>query len=137
MKNDKTKIIMIDDDEFAHLILRKNIEKFQLPVQSIHCFNGQEALLLITDLLKKDPAVGFILLLDINMPICNGWEFLELFRNLKANSTGNIQLYILSSSINPIDIEKSKNDPDVIAFLEKPLRIDKLRELINISEIKN
>jgi hypothetical protein len=71
------------------------------------------------------------------MPICNGWEFLELFRNLKANSTGNIQLYILSSSINPIDIEKSKNDPDVIAFLEKPLRIDKLRELINISEIKN
>lgn len=61
------------------------------------------------------------LLLDINMPTMSGWEFLEKFDNFKEHLKKQFSIYILSSSVDPSDIRRAKQNPLVVDFIEKPL----------------
>jgi CheY-like chemotaxis protein len=81
------------------------------------------------DAIKKLQSEIFdYILLDINMPKMNGWQFLNALQasSLKAKS----KIYILSSSIDETDITTAKTHPLVIDFIEKPLSLDKLAEII-------
>lgn len=71
---------------------------------------------------KHNPAVlPNVILLDLNMPIMNGWEFIEALEELAPNLIGTIDIYILSSSVDPGDIKRSKEYTSVNGFLSKPL----------------
>jgi response regulator RpfG family c-di-GMP phosphodiesterase len=70
---------------------------------------------------KPDSDDSAILLLDINMPIMSGWEFLEMFDNLSFETKDRIKVCILSSSIDERDKERSYANKNVIEFLVKPL----------------
>ena len=65
-------------------------------------------------------------LLDLNMPLMSGWEFLELFNNEKYSIFRDIPIIVLSSTIDPEDINKSKSYPNVIDFLPKPITSETL-----------
>jgi len=62
-----------------------------------------------------------VVFLDLNMPIMNGWEFLDKLSKAKNEITMHYKLYILSSTINPDDQKKAKSNPLVSGFLSKPL----------------
>lgn len=62
-----------------------------------------------------------VILLDINMPAMDGWEFLTEFRNLPADFISIPKIYLLTSSDYPGDFEKAKNFPEVLGFLAKPI----------------
>jgi len=68
-----------------------------------------------------------LIFLDINMPIMNGWEFLELLTGRGANKTPKI--YMLTSSISPDDIKKSEDHPMVTNYITKPLSLAKLQSI--------
>ncbi|RZJ78960.1 MAG: response regulator, partial [Flavobacterium sp.] len=91
--------------------------------------NGQLAIDYINDTLanNKDKFPNLVLI-DINMPIMNGWEFVEAYSLIE--DTPDADLYILSSSVYENDIEKTKNYPNVNGFISKPLSIERLIELL-------
>jgi CheY-like chemotaxis protein len=76
-----------------------------------------------------------ILFLDLNMPLMSGWEFLERFDNLGSELKGQISLYILSSSVDSRDRERSYANKNVKGYIAKPLTIDIINNITH-SEIK-
>lgn len=119
-----TDIVIIDDDAvvlFLHKIL---VEKSPLP-SPLHCFdNCIEAFSYIRNRETRDP---ILVLLDINMPNMNGWDFLD-----KITSEGcdeNIYVAMVTSSINTSDRKKAGNYSQVIDYLEKPLSKEACEQL--------
>ena len=78
-----------------------------------------------------------ILLLDINMPTWSGWEFLDHFDKLDEKIQKQFSVYILSSSIDPADQQRSVNNKFVLRSLEKPLTEAIVSEIIELASIKN
>jgi CheY-like chemotaxis protein len=118
-------IIIIDDDPISSKIAEISILRNK-PDVKVKVFNNPvEALENITanyTLLSKE--FSTLLLIDINMPEMSGWEFIEsLNRSIPMVET-NFKGIILSSSVDPADIEKSKEYPRIVHYLTKPFTLD-------------
>ncbi|MEO8712917.1 MAG: response regulator, partial [Parafilimonas sp.] len=72
-----------------------------------------------------------VILLDVNMPVMNGWEFLELYQSLKPSFSKEIQLFLVTSSMNDQDREYSKRYNCVQDYIVKPLARDKISEILS------
>ena len=118
------KILCIDDDPIALLLSKLLLTKFCLESEIVALNNGEEALnyLSQSETLKKNKENdNLVVFLDLNMPIMDGWEFLEKFENELYVNYPNIKIILLSSSIDPSDIEKSNHFPMVLEFMSRPL----------------
>jgi CheY-like chemotaxis protein len=82
-----------------------------------------------TTLPTSDWSLPNIIFLDINMPVMDGWEFLEIFTKEFTQFHDKIKVVILSSSVNPHDLELSKNQPMLINFIPKPIGETELENL--------
>lgn len=113
-------ILLIDDDAIINFLNQDLIEN-KFPGISITAFyNGADALKYILDNEEKE----FIVFLDLNMPVMDGWEFLKVLEpKLEGRS---IEIHVLSSSINPMDKTKAQQCKIVESFVEKPLDDDLL-----------
>lgn len=128
-------ILLVDDDEFTNYVNLKVIEKAQIKTHIQITTSAEEAL----DYLREQgrfaddteiPQPG-IIFLDLNMPGMNGWEFLDEYRTLMEEQKARIVLVVLTSSINPLEMEKAKSNKDVVAFWSKPLRPEAVLDLVN------
>ncbi|MEJ1223886.1 response regulator [Sediminicola sp. 1XM1-17] len=96
--------------------------------------NGKEALDDLRFMVKTNEALPEVIFLDLNMPVMNGWEFLD---QLKKMDLGNrVGVYVVSASIDHEDQEKSKEYDMVIDFIGKPLTPNKLKQLLLVAEKK-
>jgi CheY-like chemotaxis protein len=116
----------IDDDPITLMLLKKVINKALFSKEIITAQNGEEALDFFkslkdtstSDITTKQPQLIF---LDLNMPVMGGWEFLDHFNTSEYQNFNNTKVIVLSSTIDPEDINKSKTYPIVIDFLPKPI----------------
>ncbi len=124
------KLCIIDDDDLYKLLLKKTIQKLEFNTE-ITCFsNGEEA---INDFIenKADASkLPDIVLLDINMPVMDGWEFMEIFKSLQHEFCKPVTLYIASSSIARQDIEKSGEYSEISGYLVKPIVKNTIKDLL-------
>lgn len=125
------RFIVVDDDPLNNLICKHIILKFDQDAQ-IKLFTQPEKAL---EAIKETFSVGTdnngsILLLDINMPVMNGWEFLEVFETFAKKIHQQITIYILSSSIDHGDMEKADQNPYVKGYYQKPLSFDTIRRML-------
>lgn len=118
--NQKT-IWVIDDDPIYQIIVNKIIKKSELFLSVSNFKNGKEAIEGLKDALDDKVVFPNVILLDINMPIMDGWEFMEELVLLKSRINEPIQIYIVSSSIALEDKNKAKIYPEIIAYLSKPI----------------
>ncbi len=118
MKFSNKLIGLVDDEQVFHWIADKFIEKINHGLKSISLYDGNEALEYLSD---PNNEVPDILFLDLNMPIANGWKFLDEFASLKQDLPKEIDIYIVSSSIDPEDHKKAKSYSYVRQFISKPL----------------
>ena len=131
MLKKRAAILLIDDDEIIDFLHRKLLIKAGITAPIIKIHNGKKAieeLLKLNDLLNEDDNV--LALLDINMPVLDGWGFLEEFEVIIPSLKFNLELYIVSASSNTDDVKKSKNYPRVIDYLNKPLSTENINKYL-------
>jgi CheY-like chemotaxis protein len=115
------KIMLIDDEPINNLIATKILKLFSL--STVEAFiRPQEALDELRQRADEDPArLPDTILLDINMPIMNGWQFLEEFQKLPGHVLAKTSVFILSSSNLPEDIQRAERYEAVRYFFSKPI----------------
>ena len=127
-------VLLVDDDEINNFISIKLIKKAIENTAISACLNGRFAIDELVNIQKHDPSLlpDFILL-DINMPIMNGWEFLDEYKRLNIDPEGKSKIFIISSSVFSNDINKARSYPIVKDFVSKPLNVDKIKELFAVA----
>ena len=127
MMDSKINLLVIDDDDINIFIIKKIVEKTGYNVDMTAKTNGQLAIDYVKEIIDT-PNFPNLILIDINMPVLNGWEFIEAYELL--GNTRKVDMYMLSSSVYENDIEKAKSYKTVKGFISKPLSIDRLIELL-------
>ncbi|NEM99092.1 response regulator [Pontibacter burrus] len=127
-------VLLIDDDETTNYINRLTITRAGIASELLVCMNGKEAIDLLQarcELSKTsgEHCVPNLILLDINMPIMDGFGFLDTLNNMEAMQHHNVVIAVLTTSANPRDIEKVKA-AGVTELLSKPLTRDALLKLV-------
>jgi CheY-like chemotaxis protein len=94
--------------------------------------NCEDAIFELLNIDNFDELPDYIFL-DINMPVMNGWDFLDVFDRMRIDPFGKIEIYIVSSSVFAEDIDKSRSYPTVKEFISKPLNQEKLKHVFKIN----
>lgn len=127
-------VVIVDDDSIVLFLHKVLIDRSSLPSAAGSFKNGKEALEYISQNgIRETPC---LVLLDINMPVMSGWDFLEAIQ--EKDFKENIYVAMVTSSINSKDAEHAKQYPQVIDFLVKPLKketcdhlLEKMQQLLN------
>jgi len=124
-------ILCVDDDPITLMLCKKVISKAQFSNDVVTAKNGQEALGYLKDIKKLNniAKVPQLIFLDLNMPVMDGWEFLDNFNNDEYNSYNSTKVIVLSSTIDPEDYKKAKKYPMVFDFISKPITPSLLADL--------
>jgi CheY-like chemotaxis protein len=118
-------VLIVDDSEIDRLIHTKILEQIK-QVREIHtASNGGEAITLLNEYFQQVKSLPHIILLDLNMPIMDGFAFIESFKKLPLAGKENVIIAIVSSSSSRLDIQKAK-EKGIDIYLEKPLSEEKL-----------
>jgi CheY-like chemotaxis protein len=123
-------LFLIDDDRIFNMIHTRIMESksFAQKIQPFH--NAKQALKALRDISTQQPEdFPEMIFLDINMPAMDGWEFLEEFEKLPGQIQIRCNVIILTSSIDPRDIERSRTYKNVTKFMSKPLTPEMLSSL--------
>lgn len=123
--------LLIDDDAVNNFITRTIIKKTLGEVPVTEFIQPEHGIQFLKDYQGNGQTFGkTILLLDINMPTMTGWDFLEKFNELPPELIQHFKIYILTSSINPHDVEQAHKNPHVINLIQKPFSNVKLLTLM-------
>lgn len=123
-------VLCIDDDHITLMLCKMVISKTSFAKQIATAKNGEEALKYF-DTIKTTNSINKtqLIFLDLNMPLMDGWGFLDNFGTSEYAEFHNTKIIILSSTIDPDDFEKSKKYPLVIDFFSKPITKEMLESL--------
>jgi CheY-like chemotaxis protein len=118
-------VLLVDDDAVCNLICRKILQKTGLVSEIDVAMNGEEALNVFNDCFTGTRSQPDIILLDLNMPVMDGFSFIEAFKKMPLVHKSKTRIIILSSSIDPRDMQKAKA-MGVDHYLSKPISEEKL-----------
>lgn len=124
-------ICIIDDDDIYKLIFRKELQLSDVSLDLIEFKNGADAISYFNSIANEPTKFPQIVLLDINMPISDGWDFLENFAELKANYSPQTLIFIVSSGHNSVDYMRAKAITQISGYFVKPISANKMKEIIN------
>lgn len=124
---------VIDDDKIYHFLFKNLLKQNKIDVNATFFPNGLEAIEHIKKIEDKDNLPELILL-DVNMPIMNGWQFLEEYNKLRGALPKPCTIYMISSSNNDVDINKAKEFGDVLKdYFLKPICKEDLDKIFVVS----
>jgi CheY-like chemotaxis protein len=124
-------ILLVEDDEATNFISQMVIKKLDCANHVQVAWNGADALDYIKLCGEKDCQPPELILLDINMPGLNGWEFLDEYCKLKEKEKIKVVVVMLTTSQNPDDIKRADNNPVVAGFRSKPLTPAVLKDILS------
>lgn len=122
--------MLVDDDEIFTYIIKKIIEESDI-AEKINIFsNGRDAINYLSEVAEEEALLPKVIFLDLNMPLLDGWGFLDEYIRLKPKLCRKINLYVITSSVSNYDYEKSKEYSDITDFIVKPLAKEKFIAII-------
>ncbi len=127
----KSRVFIIDDDPIHQRIAQIMISKHNLFDEYFSYTEAQKALDFLQENKKNEEILPDVILLDLNMPVLDGWDFLETFETLIKEFKKNIRVFIVSSSVDEKDLLRSKLYASVKGFISKPLSPDIIRSIID------
>ena len=119
-------ICIIDDDPIYVFVTKKALESASWSKTVWHFENGKETYEKLKVCILSKENLPDLILLDINMPIWDGWDFLDEFTQIPIDKE--IIIYLVSSSNNPVDIKRARNYKKVNNYLIKPITMEKLKK---------
>jgi len=128
------KLFLVDDDEIFRVAAEVLIKTNGLAKEVVHFENGLAAYDALISMDNNPKELPEIMFLDINMPVMNGWELLEDLKNGPNLICKQVQIHILTSSIDPRDLTLSKTYDFVDGYITKPLTqadLVKLKQVLN------
>lgn len=123
-------IALVDDDSIFQFTATRLIESAKLARKILHFENGGDALQYLKENSLNTESLPDFLFLDINMPFVDGWMFLEDFVKIKSGLAKDIKIYMVSSSIDPRDMNRAKGFVEVKDFLVKPVTMEMFAGLL-------
>ena len=134
MSNNSTglEILVVDDDKIVTLLHKNLLRNSGLNWPPVIFENGLEALnyLLEYDRSQKH----FLVFLDLNMPVLDGWKFLKKIKKLELLSS--VYVVIVTSSINQKDYLKAQKYESVLYYCRKPMRLECVEKITNLEPLK-
>ncbi|MCW3082180.1 response regulator [Segetibacter sp.] len=125
-------ICLIDDDRIYQFTAKRMIELVD-PLQKVLIFSdGKEAMDFFSKQTQDRDPLPDVIFLDINMPVMNGWEFLDAYNSIKTTLDKQISIYMISSSVDEKDKIRSKGF-NVKDFIEKPINKQMMRAILQSS----
>jgi len=125
-------VMLIDDNEIDNLINQKMIEAASITDNIYTHIGAKSAIEFLKNMEKMDVAekvLPDVIFLDIDMPLMDGFQFLDEFENLSALTRKKSRIVMLTSSINPQDFNRSKKYNNVKMYLNKPLSHDSILKI--------
>ncbi|MBL0883973.1 MAG: response regulator [Chitinophagaceae bacterium] len=124
-------VCLIDDDKIYQFTAKKMLEATGMAKDIRSFYDGSEAIAFFSGENSKDPEnLPDVIFLDINMPIMNGWEFLEEYEKIKNYFPKSMALYVVSSSVDDADIRRSRQYDSVTDYIVKPITRMRYQELL-------
>lgn len=125
MKN----VLLVDDDNIFNFLSTKTLQQMGIANEIHTALNGREALDLLNNYFTGTYAAPDVILLDLNMPVLDGFGFLEAFQRLNMPNKEKITVIIVTSSNDPKDVERARQ-MGITHYLTKPLSEEKLRAVL-------
>jgi len=130
MSNDPYQILLVDDDDVTNFLSKEMLRLYMPSPQIDIALNGQEAVEYLLSKVKDGANLPDLILLDINMPIMDGWDFLAEFDKIKGPGFEKIHIIMFTSSVYYEDIDRARSYASVQNIYSKPLDEQKIREII-------
>lgn len=125
-----SKVLIIDDDPIHQRIAQIMIAKHQLFDGYTSYTEAEQALEYLRDNVKNAEDLPDVILLDLNMPVLDGWDFLEAFEKFQGELIKSIRVFIVTSSVDEKDKLRSQTFSFVKGFISKPLSPDIIRSTL-------
>lgn len=131
MTHDRLNVCLIDDDKIYQFTARKIIESTGHAEKILAFPNGKEALAYIQTHVAESESIPDVIFLDIHMPVMNGWQFLEGYTSIAPRIPKPVTIFMVSSSLDDEDINRSKSTGVVSDYIVKPIARDNFISLLD------
>jgi CheY-like chemotaxis protein len=121
-------VLLIDDDKITNFINQRLIEGLNVTENVTALLNGKEAIDYIKESTSQKKPLPDLILLDINMPVMDGFEFVDSFKSLQHDKK--VTIVMLTTSSNEKDIEKISDNSEISGYINKPLTKQKVQDVI-------
>ncbi len=125
-------ILLIDDDEATNYLHKFYIEEWEITEKIYVAVNGKEAIDFLNTNENFKHEKPSLILLDINMPVMNGFEFMEAYGNLADELKASTVVVMLTTSLHPKDLERADTFSDLKAYINKPLTKDEIYDALKL-----
>lgn len=123
-------LCVVDDDDIYQFTTKKILGLIEQVDKVITFFDGEKAMEYLQENRGAAEALPDYVLLDINMPVMDGWDFLDHYKDVKGDLVKIPKIYLVSSSVHDEDINRANGSDDVEAYVVKPVTMEKVKEII-------
>ena len=124
-------ICIIDDDDIYQFTMKKTLELNKMARKLLVFSDGEEAIEFMHDNLGNKSELPDVIFLDINMPIMDGFQFMEEYAKLKPIVVKKIIIYMVTSSVDEADITRANKIGEISDYIIKPIKAEQLKDIID------
>lgn len=128
--NKLLKACIVDDDSIYRFTMTKTLESTKLPMDIVVFNDGEETLNFMLANLNKVSELPDVIFLDIDMPVMDGFQFMEEYAKIEHKIGKHITIYMVSSSLDPVDIAKAHKISAISDYMVKPVGSVRLKTII-------